>query len=107
MTLSMSRVERIERTYPISVIPVDPEDVADPLTEIQVALLPANVRPDGDTIWVTVTVADGEAAILWTGADAPVHVDSFIVPVGEWDPYFKDVDASEILAVKGERISVS
>jgi hypothetical protein len=112
MSFELGRTERILRDYAVTAT-VNGEAVV--LTSVDVALLPANTKPDGDTTWEPKAVGTVPAvdpsdpdvpgiSILWTGGDAAEHVSSVVVPPGSWDAFLQVTDDPEIDYALIERI---
>ena len=108
MSFSLSRFERRPRIYSLSGINPNGSTATLSITTAQIALVPANRKVTAETDWTSVTVEGGdEFEVLWTGADAPLHDDSVVVPIGEWDLKVNVVEDPEIDIIDGERITCS
>ena len=103
MAFTLSRVDRLIRTYDLSTIPIGGNGTATP-SDVQVALLPPRSGPSAATVWTTATYAAGIVTVLLAGPDAS-PTGALVVPAAA-ELWMKVTDASEVDAVKVERIEV-
>lgn len=103
MSLTISRIDRIYRTWTVTATdavgaPADPVGV-------DIALLPPRATPTTATVWVAADYADGEATVLLAGPEAE-PAGALVVPAGGADVWLRITDNPEVDAERIERITV-
>lgn len=106
MALTISRIDRVKRTYTLTAKDEDGQPVTD-LTSVDVALVAPGAHVTGDTGWTTLTVTGMEVDVIYAGPDATAQANDVAVPVAGGYVHFKEVDGSFVKATKAERITVS
>jgi hypothetical protein len=101
--MNMSRIDRVYGYVSVTVTDIDgnPTTVAG----VDVALLPPQLEPDGDTVWHPTAPVNGKGQVLFVGVDAD-PTDGLVVPEGDADVWGRVIDNPEVLTAKVGRISV-
>jgi hypothetical protein len=102
-SLDLSRVDKVSRSYDLASIFTE---LSGPFTAASVALLPVGAKPNGSTIFTPMTVANGQASVLYAGPDASST--GAVVVTGSCDPYIEATSGTETQAVRvpGGRITL-
>lgn len=102
MAFELSRIDRVNRTYDVTV--TDVNGTAEAPATVSFALLPPRSAPTSSTVWTSATVVDGSATVLLAGPDAS-PTGALVVPA-DCDLWIRSTDAPQIDAQKVERITV-
>lgn len=105
MALTLSRIDRLPRTYDLAAIMAAAQrPVPENVTGVEVALLPPRSGPTAATVWTSVDYASGSFTVILAGPDAD-SADALAVPASA-DLWMKITGAPLVEAVKIERITV-
>jgi hypothetical protein len=102
VAFTLSRIDRINRTYDVTVTLAN--GTAQAPATAAFALLSRRANPTATTVWTSVAVVNGAATVLLAGPDAN-PTGALVVP-GDADLWLRSTDAPEVDAEFVERIAV-
>lgn len=103
MALTLSRIDRIYRTYDVTATLAGGGPAT--LTGVDVAVLLPRTTPTASTTWTAATYAAGVATVLLAGPDAD-PTGALVIPAAGADLWIRVVDTPEVDAEYVERIGV-
>lgn len=104
MTFSVSRIDRVYRTYQVAA--TDEDGAPATLSGVDFALVPTDTgSPTDDTTWTPGTGAGTEWRILLAGPDAS-PTSALVVPAWGGNLWLRVTDSPEVIAVKVDEIEV-
>lgn len=105
MALTMSRIDRLFRTYTLTA--TDENGVAVSFPGVDFALVPVDTgSPANGTTWTAGTAAGADWRVLLAGPDAD-PASAIVVPPWGGDLWIRATDTPEVIAVKVDRVTVS
>lgn len=104
MTATLSRIDRIEREYDVTVLL--PDGTADTVSQVDFAVLPFRQPVDADTAWQTFAVSAGTVVVTFAAPDAADLTNALLAPLGTGDLWVREVDGALTQAARVEIIVV-
>lgn len=104
MTVSLSRIDRVEYEYDVTVHL--PDGSPGSVSALDFAVVPWRTGVDAGTAWQTFPVSSGAAVVTFAAPDATDLTGALLPPLGVGDLWLREVDGSLTRAIRADTVVV-